>query len=571
MEFVVQELRLVGVAEDGANLLLADGDGGRFTLAITDELRTTIRRDRREPASADRQAKQENPLRPRDVQGLIRGGVPLEEIAERAGWSLEKVQRYEGPIRAERDYVSELAQRVQLFGRGETTTLRERADRRLAERGVEAERVVWDSWKNDDTHWTVIVRFPAGGRQREATWLFDPVNRALRTVDDEARWLGGDEIAAADEDSPQRQKAAARKGGARTHRDAPVYDVEAEGGLADAQDPHLGARLSPSDPRAGAGDLTASMRARQASRGRGRSSSQRSSGGAGTTSATSRATQLPASMAPTERTERIDVGTTPPPLPSHPRPEELTESGDESREAPVNTAGGKRDSSGRDGDAVTNDAVTTSAAGSGADARGVTGASDDDSHAGAQSDDTNSETSHHVDVDEASGKAARGSRRRKSRRPRARVEQASVRGALRDDDDEHDESLFGELPGHHDGGDVYEDDAIDAEEHDGEHEFDDVATDSSAEFDDEVAAQAENESSDDAESASAADEETSGTETREAAPTKNDTTSRDASSKGTSKGTSPAVPPRASQSRKSSRPSVPSWDDIMFGGRGPKK
>ena len=324
-------------------------------------------------------------------------------------------------------------------------------------------------------------------------------------------------------------------------------------------------------PRAGAGDLTASMRARQASRGRGRSSSQRSSGGAGTTSATSRATQLPASMAPTERTERIDVGTTPPPLPSHPRPEELTESGDESREAPVNTAGGERDSSGRDGDAVTSDAVTTSAAGSGADARGVTGASDDDSHAGAQSDDTNSETSRHEDVDEASGKAARGSRRRKSRRPRARVEQASVRGALRDDDDEHDESLFGELPGHHDGGDVYEDDAIGAE-HDGEHEFDDVATDSSAEFDDEVAAQAENESSDDAEkSASAADEETSGTDTREAAPTKNDTTSRDASSKGTSKGASPAVPPRASQSRKSSRPSVPSWDDIMFGGRGPKK
>ena len=72
-------------------------------------------------------------------------------------------------------------------------------------------------------------------------------------------------------------------------------------------------------------------------------------------------------------------------------------------------------------------------------------------------------------------------------------------------------------------------------------------------------------------SASAADEETSGTDTREAAPTKNDTTSRDASSKGTSKGASPAVPPRASQSRKSSRPSVPSWDDIMFGGRGPKK
>ena len=39
--------------------------------------------------------------------------------------------------------------------------------------------------------------------------------------------------------------------------------------------------------------------------------------------------------------------------------------------------------------------------------------------------------------------------------------------------------------------------------------------------------------------------------------------------KSTQKRTS--VPERASQSRKSSRPSVPSWDDIMFGGRGPKK
>lgn len=499
MEFDVQELRLVGVSEDGANLLLADGDGGRYTLAIDDELRTTIRRDRREPASADKQAAREHPLRPRDVQGLIRGGVPLEEIAERAGWTLEKVQRYEGPIRAERDYVSELAQRVQLFGRGESTTLRERADRRLAERGVEAERVVWDSWKNDDTHWTVIVRFPAGGRQREATWLFDPVNRSLRTVDDEARWLGGDEIPPADEDSPERQRAAARKQG-RPHRDAPVYDVEAEGGLVDAQDPHLGARLTPQEP--GAGDPAEAMRARQAGRGRARSAPR-----PGTASATSPATQLP-DLTPVERTERIDVGATPPPLSSHPSPQEVHE-----------------DAARTQGDAAMraqhDDAEDT--------------AFDD------AADDVASSAPAETGTHDTHG---RGSRRRKTRRPRARVDRGPVTDALTEDDDETDESLFVELPGHHDGGD---DDAFDDGAHDAEGRDDDENGDVTSREDVDGAA-------DDA-----------GRDTV--------TPTGDADAAGTkrAKPAGRAVPQRPSQSRKSSRPSVPSWDDIMFGGRGPKR
>ncbi|MCT1985947.1 septation protein SepH [Dermacoccus abyssi] len=541
----MQELRLIGVSEDGSGLLLADDDGGRFTLPITDELRTTIRRDRREPASADGQAKAENPLRPRDVQGLIRGGVPLEEIAERAGWTLEKVQRYEGPIRAERDYVSGLAQGVQLYGRGETTTLRERADRRLAERGVEAERVVWDSWKNDDAHWTVTVRFPAGGRQREATWLFDPVNRALRTVDDEARWLGGDEIAAADEEAPERQKAVARKkagGSARAARPASVYDVEAEGGLEDAQAPHLGATLGSSDDAGKPADLTASMRARQASRSR--------SKGSGRSNA-SRPTALPnvTSGSPdVTRVERLDLGTTPPPAPSHPRPEELhARSDSDADNANTNANAEKNDDTTRRATA----GVTALPTHKTADAP-TADEPDVDVHAADESDDVAAEKS-----------TSTGSRRRKSRRSRANLEQASVRAALHDDDAEQDESLFGELPGFHDGGDVHqlhdvEDDAFDEANLD---EADDVAE---ADVEDAVDDGAETKAA----GSAAADDEVVQEESlfdevdepaEASAPAK----------KSTQKRTS--VPERASQSRKSSRPSVPSWDDIMFGGRGPKK
>lgn len=522
----MQELRLLGVSEDGSSLLLAADDGERLSLPINDELRSTIRRDRREPASPDGQAKVENPLRPRDVQGLIRGGVPLEEIAERAGWSLEKVQRYEGPIRAERDYVSELAQRVQLYGRGETTTLRERADHRLAERGVEAERVVWDSWKNDDAHWTVIVRFPAGGRQREATWLFDPVNRSLRTVDDEARWLGGDEIASADEDAPQRRKAVERKrsgGSARALRPANVYDVEAEGGLADAQGPHLGAAIAAKDEGGKPADLTASMRARQASRGRSKSSSSSS------TRPAARPTSLPGSAPEVTRVERLDLGTTPPPAPSHPRPEELD---DDSSAAQAEESNARR-----------------------ADA-GVTKLPP---RAAEQSHDTDDEQGGSEPTQQSSS-----SRRRKSRRSRASVETAPVRSALQTDDTDQDESLFGELPGFHDGGSgdvsdesqmlhAVDDDAADTDE------FAAEADDATETTDADATATSTDESSEPVQEESLFDEDVAeaSDEAEKPSPVKDrkDTT----------------VPQRASQSRKSGRPSVPSWDDIMFGGRGPKK
>ena len=520
----MQELRLVGISEDGAALLVADGDGGRYSLPISDELRSTIRRDRREPAATGGQARAENPLRPRDVQGLIRGGVPLEEIAERAGWTLEKVQRYEGPIRAERDYVSELAQRVQLFGRGESTTLRERADRRLAERGVEAERVVWDSWKNDDALWTVIVRFPAGGRQREATWLFDPVNRSLRTVDDEARWLGGDEIASADEEAPQRQKAVARKragGSARDAREAAVYDVEAEGGLAEAQAAHLGATVGASEdaPR----DITASMRARQASRSRARSG--------GSKSRASAATHVPGMSTGSDAVppaERLDVGQTPPPLPSHPRPSEVDAA----------AAATQEESSPRRADAdagpVSPDAekaalvmVDTSAA----------------SHGEAA--DTPDDDTPDDDAPEASSDE-RGSRRRRARRPRARVESRSVRSALRSDDEENDESLLGELPGFHDD---EPDDARD--EWDDADERDDAPDDAAAGDSQGEAVEDDRDDVEDGDEPNDAPSEQDSAQTESAPPAQ--------------------VPQRASHSRKSGRPSVPSWDDIMFGGRGPKK
>lgn len=215
----MRELRLVGVHDDGEHLLLTEDGEDRFTVPIDDALRSTVRRAVPTPSADVDDVPVPEELRPRDVQALLRAGVSVADVAERAGWTAEKVRRYEGPIRAERDHIAGLARAIPVGsgagGRAETT-FGERAERRLDGRGVDPDAVIWDSWRGRVGDWTVLCSFPAGGRPRRATWHFDVRSRTLEPTDDEARWLGEDE------NSP---------GPLSTGRDASVYDVEAEGGL----------------------------------------------------------------------------------------------------------------------------------------------------------------------------------------------------------------------------------------------------------------------------------------------------------------------------------------------------
>ena len=100
----MQDLRLIGVHEDGQHLLLADADGSRYRLALDEALRAAARRDR--PRLGQLQIEIDGGLRPREVQALIRRGLSAEEVADRAGWTVEKVRRFEGPVLAEREHVA---------------------------------------------------------------------------------------------------------------------------------------------------------------------------------------------------------------------------------------------------------------------------------------------------------------------------------------------------------------------------------------------------------------------------------------------------------------------------------
>jgi hypothetical protein len=252
----MQDLRLIGVHEDGMHLILGDEQGHRFSLPLDDQLRAAARRDHGRPGQLALELQE--PLRPKDVQAMIRAGLTAEEVAERAGWTVEKVHRYEVPILAEREHVAGLARQVRLRPRGgahgATQTLDDRVSQRLRSRQIDAGAARWDSRRADRASWTVLLDFTAGGRQRQAVWDFDPLARIVEARDDEARWLSEDEAAELPGPVPAPHLAA-------TARPSRVYDVEAEGGI--------DGPLRAEDETV---DLMAAMRERSAQRGRRRRS-----------------------------------------------------------------------------------------------------------------------------------------------------------------------------------------------------------------------------------------------------------------------------------------------------------
>src|SRR3954465_6851801 len=170
----MQHLRLVGVHEDGLHLLLAEAGGTPFPPPLDEALRAAARRDR--PRLGQLQIETSGGLRPKDVQAMIRAGRATEGVADRAGWPEEKVQRYEGPILAEREHVAGLARQVRLRPRGGShgaaPTLEARVTERLRSREIDGGNVRGDSRRTDKSAWTVLLLFNAGGRQREAAWTF---------------------------------------------------------------------------------------------------------------------------------------------------------------------------------------------------------------------------------------------------------------------------------------------------------------------------------------------------------------------------------------------------------------
>ncbi len=231
----MRELRLVGVHDDGGHLVLSGSGGEMFQLPIDEALRVATSRT---PAQvAARAAIAPVAMSPRDIQARIRSGSSAAEVAELSGLPLANVQRYEGPVLAEREYVAQQARKVEVaspspghdpyraaFGDA-PASLDDMVNHRLSAHGIDPSTVEWDSWRRNDGTWTVVARFepsagaPASiGEEPPAMWTFTPGRKTLQNANRWAQQLS--ELEPLDGPLPARRLSAVA--------DRP-FDFEAEG------------------------------------------------------------------------------------------------------------------------------------------------------------------------------------------------------------------------------------------------------------------------------------------------------------------------------------------------------
>lgn len=177
----MQELRVVGV-EDGF-LVVASDDSSRYRIPVEEVLQAGLRHS---PVDHGVGRK----IAPKDIQAHIRSGMSAQDVASITGAPLEYIQRFEGPVLAEREYVVTSALDVPVRTAGDTdplaqgTTFGVAIRERLAELGGTGER--WASWKEASGGWIVKLAFTANQIDHDARWQFDPRKHSLVPLNNEA-------------------------------------------------------------------------------------------------------------------------------------------------------------------------------------------------------------------------------------------------------------------------------------------------------------------------------------------------------------------------------------------------
>jgi hypothetical protein len=192
----MSELRVHGRSEDGQSLVLHGMDGEQFSLKITDHLKSLVNQPRLTSISTNETAGSEG-ITIREIQSRLRAGESMESIVSTGGVSEEKVERYSAPILQERSYIISLAQKVVTKKSG--PTLFEIVESKLAPRGVDMRSIEWNTFRNENGSWHISLSYPTSTGGESARWEFDLTKKSIRSTDNGARWIMGEEISVKDE------------------------------------------------------------------------------------------------------------------------------------------------------------------------------------------------------------------------------------------------------------------------------------------------------------------------------------------------------------------------------------
>lgn len=181
----MQDLKVIGV-ENGA-LLAASEDGERYRIAIDEVMQSRLRQKRAETQPSGPK------LSPREIQAHIRAGMSAADVAALTNAPLEYIQRFEGPILAEREHIVASALSVPVHTSvdidplGEPATFGTVIRDRLASLEASGER--WASWKDPEDGWIVKLAFTADEIDHDARWGYDVRKHSLTPLNSEATTL----------------------------------------------------------------------------------------------------------------------------------------------------------------------------------------------------------------------------------------------------------------------------------------------------------------------------------------------------------------------------------------------
>ena len=188
------DLRLTGRSADGTELELADQDGNRYNLRISDTLRANVNQPR---LSAVSDFEEVVTTSVKEVQARLRAGETIDAISRTTDWSIEKIENYAGPILQERAFIISQALGTQIRREPHAPYLETAVANQLAPRGVDINTVEWNTFRQPDGNWNLTLYYPLrdgspSDAKGEAVWLFNLGRRALSSHDDGARWIGGE-------------------------------------------------------------------------------------------------------------------------------------------------------------------------------------------------------------------------------------------------------------------------------------------------------------------------------------------------------------------------------------------
>ncbi len=165
-------LTVVGV-EDGS-LILVSESGERFFVPVTENLRDALRKSTSDKVADAR-------LAPKDIQAHIRKGLSAQQVADLTGEDFHYIQKFEGAVVAEREYMIDQAMRVTVAVRGNTSTFGSSIRQHLNE--ISGSEVRWTAWR-EESGWVVELEFLEQGSVRNARWAFDHKKQVLQPIND---------------------------------------------------------------------------------------------------------------------------------------------------------------------------------------------------------------------------------------------------------------------------------------------------------------------------------------------------------------------------------------------------